>query len=151
MDSVFTLLRVAVSLAVVVGLIWFIGRKVAARNGGLSRGRIRPVVRHGLGQRQSVQVLDVDTTRYVLGIAEHSISVLDSYPVPAAELPVEPPAAPMGIDRQIEGPVDFRTNLAQAQARQSSAAVGQSPIAGSILSAQTWRQFFAVLRGEAKR
>lgn len=149
MDPLFTLLRVGVSLGVVVALIWFIGRKVAARNGGLSRGRIRPVVRHGLGQRQSVQVLDVDKTRYVLGIAEHNISVLDSYPVPEAELPVDPPAVPVGTDRQIEGPVDFKTTLAQQQAAQAS--VGQSPIAGSILSRQTWQQFFAVLRGGPKQ
>lgn len=129
LEPVFTFLRVAAALAAVVLLIWFVGRRLNRRVAGLARGRIRSVARHGLGPRQSVQVMDIDQTRYVLGVAEHSVSVLDTYPVPEDELVENTTSSGDFSDhlrRQQEGPAD--------------------PVQGSVLSPQTWRQAARALR-----
>lgn len=129
LEPVFTFLRVAAALAAVVLLIWFISRRLNKRAAGLSRGRIRSVARHGLGPRQSVQVLDIDQTRYVLGIAEHSVNVLDTYAVPEEEQVHE------GSESS-----DFLDHLRRQQDQATDS------VQGSVLSPQTWRQAARALR-----
>lgn len=141
LDPIFTLLRVVVALGAVLVLIWFFGRRLAKRNHALTKGRIRTVARHGMGTRQSVQVIDIDTKRYVLGVAEQNVSVLDSYDVPEDELPADPP---------LEGEVQTDSFAEHLSAAQTPVA-GASPISGSILSAQTWKQAYAALRKGPQR
>lgn len=190
-------LRVAVSLGVVLALMWVLHRR--ATKGGLgaatkARGRrsaaVEVVGRQGIGGKASVVVVDVDGERLVLGVSEQSVSLLRSGPTPAPELtivtgpvvlPTEPrtPAPATTADRfraELERqdhattglPADAAsgtaTDTATDTASSSTAPLPMRPrgsarrparavvptaqqLQGSVLSADTWRQAAAALRG----
>jgi flagellar protein FliO/FliZ len=91
-DDVFTVLRVVVSLAVVVGVIWFVQRKFVRGGGGKGRVRKRAisiVARQSVGRNSSVAVVEFQGKQFLLGVTEHGISVLDQV---AEAATVEEPA-----------------------------------------------------------
>lgn len=91
MDTAFLVLRVVVALAAVLGLIWFVQRKVArgsARNGSAGgrrapRHAIQVLGTHRLAQKASISLVEVDGQRLVLGVTEHGIALLEPRPAPA--------------------------------------------------------------------
>ncbi|MFJ5145314.1 flagellar biosynthetic protein FliO [Curtobacterium sp. NPDC088465] len=202
MDTLWMALRVAVSLGVVLALMWVLHRR--ATKGGLgaavkARGRrsaaVEVVGRQGIGGKASVVVVDVEGERLVLGVSEQSVSLLRSGPTPAPELtvvagPVALPTAPRAVVSAPEsaeptsaGPTSAEpTTVAAPSAdafraeleRQDHAATGlpadaapvlpmrprgparrpartvvptAQQLQGSVLSADTWRQAAAALRG----
>ena len=75
------LARLAISLAVVFGLMWFAGRLLRKRSLGSSKGstatsRIEVLARQGMGRTSSVQLVRVGGRTLVLGVTEQQISVL---------------------------------------------------------------------------
>lgn len=82
MDTVFVALRVLVVLGVIVALLWYVQRRVTkGKRGarGVRRGNAVTVVgRQGVGSKASVVVVDVDGTRFVLGVTERNVNVLAS-------------------------------------------------------------------------
>lgn len=81
MDEVFTVLRVVVSLAVVVGVIWFVQRKFVRTARTKSRRRpIALIARQSVGRNSSVAVVEFRGKEFLLGVTEHGISVLDAAP-----------------------------------------------------------------------
>lgn len=183
MENLFLVLRVIVSLAVVLGLLYVLRRKLVPRAGGAGQRReIAVVARQGVGAKTSVAIVDVGGKRYLLGVGEQSVSVLDSYPAPVPEEPdpsvgdggrlfalnlddarhrtrrlsssarskpgtaSETPETTNAVGEE-EAPLTRRDlrfdRLPVAAARGTEPA---SPLAGSILSAQTWRQAAAAWR-----
>ena len=136
MDTLVVALRVALSLGVVFALLWFLHRRIT--RGGASRGAavaISVVGKQAVGQKASVVVVDTDGRRFVLGVTEHTITVLHEAETPAAAFAealtaVAPSPAP-----------------ASAQNDGLVAPAGGTPgaLAGSILSPATWRQAAAAL------
>lgn len=135
MDNLFIALRVIVSLAAVLGLLYVLQRRLVPRLGAAGHRHVDVVARQGIGPKASVVLVDVEGRRYLLGVAEHAVSVLDSFDVPA-ETAV--PDAPPGGD---DGGDPFAPSLRRAREAQPG-----SPLAGSVLSGQTWRQAAAALR-----
>ena len=131
MDTLLLALRVALSLAAVLGVIWYIQRRVS--KGARSRqGRTITVVgRQGVGAKASVAVIDVDGKRFLLGVTEHSVNILHTSDTPEA------PAEAFSRALTEEG-----GDLAIEAVRP----VSSSPLAGSILSPDTWRRAFASLK-----
>ncbi|ANP72485.1 flagellar biosynthetic protein FliO [Cryobacterium arcticum] len=76
MDTVVVALRVVLSLAVVLGLLWVLQRRLSRGPGKRTANVVTVVGRQGLGQKASVVVVDVDGRRFVLGVTEQSINVL---------------------------------------------------------------------------
>jgi len=97
-DEVFTVLRVVVSLAVVVGVIWFVQRKFVRSSRVRSRKRpISVVARQSVGRNSSIAVVEFQGKQFLLGVTEHGISVLDSAVEAAevvAEITAETPSTP---------------------------------------------------------
>jgi len=97
------LLRVALSLACVVGLIWFAGRRLS---GNESRRKsagpsMRVVGRQALGRHSGVAVVAIGNRRLLLGYGEQQVTmltelspVIEPAPLPAA---ARPAAAPAGL------------------------------------------------------
>jgi flagellar protein FliO/FliZ len=85
-DTVFIALRVLVVLGVIVALLWYVQRRMTkGKRGSSRRGNAVTVVgRQGVGSKASVVVVDVDGTRFVLGVTERAVNVLHS-----GERPVE--------------------------------------------------------------
>ena len=132
MDTLFLALRVVLSLAAVLGVIWYVQRRVS-KGARTKQGKTISVVsRQGVGAKASVAVIDVDGKRFLLGVTEHSVNVLHTSDTP--EAPAEAFSRALteeGVDVKAVGvgPVSSST-----------------PLAGSILSADTWRRAFASLK-----
>jgi flagellar protein FliO/FliZ len=83
-DTLLVALRVALSLAVVVGLLWVLQRRMQkGTRRGPKASLVSVVGRQGLGQKASVVVVDVEGRRFVLGVTEQSVTVLHDAPSPA--------------------------------------------------------------------
>lgn len=132
------------SLAVVLGLLWVMQRRLA--RGGRARGTnlVSVVGRQSLGSKASVVVVDIDGQRLILGVTEAQVTVLhggggaaaraDTFAQSMAEVTDDE-----GVDTVPEPPLEFRPRRKPAQAGR---------LGGSILSPATWQQTAAVLRQE---
>lgn len=94
--DVTTVLRVAFSLAVVFGLLW-VSYRIAGRgtrSTGTGRGeQLTVVARQGLTQKSTAVLLEAGGKRYLLGVTEASVTVIDGpAPRPAEPAPEERPA-----------------------------------------------------------
>lgn len=103
MDTLLITLRVALSLGVVLALMWVLHRASKKRFAGKTSGRraatVEVVGRQGLGGKASVVVVDVEGERLVLGVSEQGVSLLTSGQAPTPELtivtgPVQLPVRP---------------------------------------------------------
>lgn len=87
MDSLILGLRVIVALGAVLGLMWYLQRRLGKAKGhGRRRANttLSVVSRQTVGQKASVVVVDAGDKRFLLGVTEHSINVLH-----AGDIPVE--------------------------------------------------------------
>jgi flagellar protein FliO/FliZ len=159
-DSLLLALRVIVALGVVIAVIWFLRK----RNSPAGRGRRVPkpvsvIARQNLAPKVSVAVVEFGGKRFLLGVSEHGVTVLHDEELELAdEAPAAVPAlVPVDTSR------DFATKLTLAEkataagsssgvrlARDPSIdaafAASSSKIAGSVLSAATWKQAWAAIR-----
>lgn len=154
METLFLVLRVAVSLGVVLAVIWWAHRRISAGRARTRKTELVTVVsRQGIAPKASVVVVDADGRRLTLGVTEHGVSVLHDREAPAPEI-VDAPAA----DRPADG---FASVLAAASTRRSQTAMTAPPAKadalasaltspathgqrrGSILSAETWKRSLA--------
>ena len=102
-------LRLLLSLTVVLGLLALAAK--AARSGGFGSGTRRtnaPVAvlaRHGLAKSASVVVVRAADRALVLGVTDHSISLLAEVDPSAMETPTSEPArTPVPVGGPAEGP-----------------------------------------------
>jgi flagellar protein FliO/FliZ len=157
-DTLFLALRVVVSLAAVLGLLWYVQRRISKGSGAQrTAGLVSVVGRQGIGPKASVVVVDVDGNRFVLGVTEQSVTVLHNTAQHVAEPAVLRPAAVLPVPSRpdnafaqvltdasasetMEPPLAFRPR------RGGHPAGRGSKLGGSILSPTTWQQTAAVLR-----
>jgi len=165
LDELLLLLRVAVSLAAVLGLLWFLQRRLGRRT---QRSRDSEVItvlgRRGVGSKAQLVVAEAEGNRYVLGVTEHGVTVIDKLPGrrPVRAVPAHPVKEDAGASEAERAP-DFDRLFAAESMSQSSAPVQVTalsdlplrrdratkradPLHGSILSPGTWRQTADFLR-----
>ena len=129
-------LRLVFSLAVVIGLLLLIARVAQKRLRGGNGALIRVVARQPLSRSSAIAVVNVADRMLVLGATENGISLLTELDVDSLE--VEPLDAG-GIHESAEhgstpAQGTFDTTSISTQVRETG------PLAGSILSPQTWKQ-----------
>ncbi len=170
MDTVFVALRVLVVLGVIVGVLWYVQRRITkGKRGRVRRGNAVTVVgRQGVGAKASVVVVDVDGTRFVLGVTERAVNVLHSGDRPEeldAEVtrltPVRKTFAksigrveePAVTESSEAGPAAgaVKTGTSDRQdadylSAHGRASVFDEALKGSILSPSTWRQASSAVR-----
>lgn len=172
MDTAWIVLRVALSLGVVLALMWVLHRRVSKAQFGQAKAKgrrsasVEVVGRQGIGGKASVVVVDVEGERLVLGVSEQGVSLLTSGAAPAPELtivtgPVVLPTRPTPsaevfsreLDRQAQAesslPADAATPLPMRPRNRRPQRTGlptAQQLQGSILSADTWRQAASALR-----
>ncbi|WP_020076250.1 flagellar biosynthetic protein FliO [Cryocola sp. 340MFSha3.1] len=162
METLFVALRVAVVLGVIVALLWFVQRRVT-KGRTSARGRrgnaVTVVGRQGIGQKASVVVVDVDGSRFVLGVTERQVSVLHS-----GDRPQDADVTPLKPVREVEaktGTTDAAASTgttsttstttttrqdADFLTAQGRASLFDEALKGSILSPATWRQASSAVR-----
>jgi flagellar protein FliO/FliZ len=168
-ETLFIALRVLVVLGVIVALLWFVQRRVTKGRTG-ARGRrgnaVTVVGRQGVGPKASVVVVDVDGSRFVLGVTERQVSVLHTGDRPhdadvtplvpvrktfAKDLPVrtQTTASATGTEsggmRSAGSTTDSRQD-ADFLTAQGRASLFDEALKGSILSPATWRQASSAVR-----
>lgn len=169
--------RLVFSLAVVVGLLLLTvkigGRRFRPRNGAA----VRIVHRQALSRGTAVAVVEVGNRVLVLGTTEHQVNVLaeleegeldaptgltmvDTTLDPASQvIALEDVRAthPAPVEAAVEHVAETTTDPAPRRRAGSHAArpapkrrsAPEGPLAGSILSPQTWRQALGVATGRA--
>ncbi|CEA06608.1 flagellar biosynthesis protein FliO [Arthrobacter saudimassiliensis] len=147
-------LRVLVSLGVVLALLWWLSRRVAARTGGTGdTAPVRVLSRQAISPKASVVVVEAEGQRFMLGVTEASVNVLNATPLDNLDA--------ADADGSKVGDGGFAASLAAAggtadalpsrrDLRRTEPGEGASMLAGSILSPQTWRQSAAALRGRQR-
>ena len=155
METTLVALRVALSLAAVLGLLWVLQRKLTKGSlGGRTPNLVTVVGRQGVGQKASVVVVDIEGRRFVLGVTEQSVSLLHGGSTTitteggtgatefarllAAATDAEPGSAPALTGAGPAAPTHTATTATPAPTA--------ARFAGSILSAGTWQQAAAALR-----
>jgi flagellar protein FliO/FliZ len=107
MDTALLGLRVVLSLACVLGLIWFAGRKMQG-SAGVRKQRTVPLTvlgRQSLGKGAGVALVEVAGRVLLLGVGEQGVSVLTEVDVPAT--PDETPRPERG--GQVREEIDLAT------------------------------------------
>jgi flagellar protein FliO/FliZ len=160
METAIVALRVALSLGVVLGLLWFLHRRIT--RGSKLRGPAASITvlgKQAVGQKASVVVVDADGKRFILGVTEHTITVLHGQDSPAtatatatAFAEVLGASTPGGAAHDSEThdsprtlPVAASTADPLAEGLLTPGARVPGMLGGSILSPATWRQAAAAL------
>jgi len=149
------------SLAAVLGLLWFLQRRVA-RTAARRRDSeaITVLGRQGVGPKAQIVVVQTDDARYVLGVTEHGVSVVDRLPIKPGDRP-DGPARSTWSSATSEAASDaeeFDRILAATALTETAGAPTadpmlrrrvrhrNDPLRGSILSPETWRQTAEAIR-----
>ena len=106
MDTALLALRVALSLACVLGLIWFAGRRLQG-TAGLRKPRSVPMTvlgRQTLGTGAGLALVEVAGRVLLLGVGEQGVRVLVELDVPAA-------SEPTGRGTEVREEIDLSTLL----------------------------------------
>ncbi len=156
-----------------LGLLWYLQRRVGKRMQQRRDGaEITVVARRALGGKAQLVVVETDDARYLLGVTENGVNLIERLPAERAPRPVvhlagrapEPMAASATPDATSRGFDALLAAEAQATPHDLAAAAAQpavpalrrdrraeqtstpDPLHGSILSPQTWRQTAEFLR-----
>ena len=125
------LLRVVLSLAVVLGIVWFVARG-GRRFGGASR-LVRVAGRQTLSRTASVAVVQVADRVLVLGVSDAGVRLLTELdPEQVAQHEVAQHEAVPHESSPLESPASLGGGLLPGRSG--------GALAGSMLSPDTWRQ-----------
>ena len=127
--------RVGVSLCVVLGLLWATARVGSRRLGGGSRSLVRVRGRQALSRTSSLAVVEVGSRVLVVGVSDGGVRLLTE--LDPEELEAEAPSAEPASSAPVRRP------LVPAQ--------GAGALAGSLLSAQTWKQALSAATSRQRR
>lgn len=140
-------LRVVLSLACVLGLLWYLSKRLSGGGkGGMLRRRPQPMTvvgRQSLGGKNGLAVVDVDGRRLLLGVGDRGVSLLTELePEPVAETVAEAPVVErVELDpAELEKSLKNLAPLSTPAARKPAVPKPRDPLEGSILDAATWRQ-----------
>lgn len=153
MDTVLLALRVVLSLAAVLGLLWLAQRRLTRKNRVNGAEKLVTVVtRQGIGQKASVVVVETAGKRFLLGVTEQSVNVLHTSDAPmqvASTAPEVSPARAFELALIAAGEPALDPSPSPAKATVAKAPVAKLPagkMGGSILSPATWKQAAAFVR-----
>lgn len=149
-DSAVLALRVLVSLGVVLGLLWWLQRRlIRGRASSGPEAPIRVLSRQVISPKASVVVLETGGQRFLLGVTEASVNVLHT----SEAVEEEAPDTAFAVSLRDASRTAPDSGMApdgglprRRDTRRSGPAEGPSMLNGSILSPDTWRQSAAFLR-----
>jgi flagellar protein FliO/FliZ len=146
-------IRLVFSLAVVVGMLLLLAKFSAKRFRGGSSSLVQVVQRQPLSRSSSVAVVTVGSRVLVLGTTEQQVQLLTELDPDELDVPLPAPASSEVVAEATTGH-DVQPRLigtsSQVVARATTSDdVADGALAGSVLSAQTWKQAFAAATSAA--
>ncbi|WP_062137970.1 flagellar biosynthetic protein FliO [Demequina aestuarii] len=166
MDTVLLMLRVGLSLAAVLALLWWISRRVQAGMGDRRSQQAMSVVgRQQLTRRTGLALVEVGGRQLVVGYSEQGVSLVHD----VGECPVEPESTAAAPHSTV--PKDDSTIVADdllpmtgssartsaldpahvVTARTAAAPRLRTPLDGSILAPDTWRKAVVAVQERTTR
>ena len=129
-------IRLLFSLAVVIGLLALLSRVAGRRFKGRIGAPVQVVHRQPLSRGTAVAVVTVGTRVLVLGTTEHQVTLLTEVEPDEVGVDLSVPADGLEVDGLEDLPATPRAT---------------GPLAGSVLSPQTWRQALAAATAAQSR
>jgi flagellar protein FliO/FliZ len=144
-------IRLIASLAVVVGLLLLLARIVGRRFAGREGAAVQVLHRQPISRSASVAVVSVGTRVLVVGATDHQVQLLAEVdPADLEQGPDTDTVLSLAVDtasHDLPRPVGRPAGAHRAATAHRAADPGA--LAGSVLSARTWRQAFAAATGKA--
>lgn len=149
-------IRLIVSLAIVVGLLLVLARVGARKFRGQAGALVRVVHRQPLSRTSAVAVVTVGSRVLVLGTTEHQVSILTELEPEELDGEADLALAELGDPRDESDEIATLDTLGVRHAVRNQRPMiadplQRGPLAGSVLSVQTWRQAFHVATQAANR
>ncbi len=132
-DTLELALRVALSLGVVLALLWFLARRLGAGKTTTRRLPITVLGRQSIGRRSGITVVDVAGRTLVLGVSDSEVRLLTE---------LEPGPLTL-LDEGDDGDGEPVTSAPESRPA--------SPLSGSVLAPATWRTSWDILRKRVAR
>jgi len=132
-DTIELALRVALSLGVVLALLWFLARRLGAGKATARRLPITVLGRQSIGRRSGITVVDVAGRTLVLGVSDSEVRLLTE---------LEPGPLTL-LDEDDDGAGEPVTTAPESRPA--------SPLSGSVLAPATWRTSWEILRKRVAR
>jgi len=142
-------IRLVFSLAIVVGIVLLLAKVAGRRFTGRSGAAIQVVHRQQLTRGSAISVVTVGTRVLVLGTTDHQVSLLTELEPDELEL-AQALAGPLDTS-ELAPRTDHQESPAPAATSRSAVRPGRQPLAGSVLSPQTWRDALGALSGRRPR
>jgi flagellar protein FliO/FliZ len=102
---------------------------------------ISVIGRQSLGSKAQMVIVETDDRRYILGVTEHGVNVIDSLPADHVTRPMQRDFESLLSEEEKKSADDAPQSL-----RRHRRPAQPDPLGGSILSPQTWRQTAEFLR-----
>jgi flagellar protein FliO/FliZ len=148
MDTVTMVGRLLVSLAAVLGLMWFVGRRV--RKGGKSKTKNSRLIdvlgRQQLSRNSSVAVVRVGEQALIIGVSDGNVNILGETDLGAAQAIVASGEIARPRGRTERSTATTGSHRAPALVDNASTTEQRGALSGSALSPQTWKQTIESLR-----
>ena len=141
-------IRLVFSLAIVVGILLLLARVAGRRFQGRAGAAIQVVHRQALSRGSGIAVVTVGMRVLVLGTTDQQVTLLTELEPDELELPdaaIEA-ASTTGYAPAAEEPRVRAVPTHRAAAQPTK----DGPLAGSVLSPETWRQALRVARGNTR-
>ena len=176
MDTLLLLLRVGLSLAAVLGLLWWISRRAQATLGSNRRKHSMMVLgRQQFNKRTGIALVEVEGRRLVVGYSEQGVNLVhdagDAPPEPVEAVKPESELAATDIlpfdvttpDQPVTGADDLlpetgtsarpraRDHVHTMTARMADVRRPRTPLEGSILAPDTWRKAVVAVQERTTR
>lgn len=142
MDTALLALRVALSLAAVLGLIWWLGRRTN-RSGARGAQALKIVRRQSVGHRASIALVKVGDRGLLVGITDQQITMLTEVDNDVLALADPEP--------EVAATDESPRELGGGTGGSSGGGTGGGPLAGSILAPDTWRAAISALQQRTVR
>ena len=157
MDTLSLVIKLVVALAVVVGLIWGLAR-AKKRINPTNSATIQVLSKVPVSRKGSLLLVEVGGKKLMIGATENNISLLSVIDMLPETPEIKEERRPVQLDsfvvQRSDSPealgfdLDLLDEDALASLKNSQA---DSTLAGSVLSAHTWRQLAATLREKTVR
>jgi flagellar protein FliO/FliZ len=149
MDAVMLAARVLLSLACVIGLIWFAGRRLGGprRVRAQREAEVRVVGKQAVSRHSGVAVVAVGNRRLLVGYGDQQVTMLSEL-APVVEAAPAPAPAPVAAKPRVPAP---RAALDPGLTSGLDPAHAGGPLHGSVLSPETWRTLVKTLQDRTVR
>ena len=148
--------RLVFSLAVILGMLLLLARFSAKRFRGNADSLVKVVHRQPLSRTSAVAVVTVGSRTLVLGTTEHQVQLITELDPEEVELALSPSPAladsPLELVKDVYNPrhAADQDEVPEVSRPASPIRPAEGALAGSVLSAQTWKQAFAVATNKVR-